>query len=284
MGRKWLRLNGPAENFSCPEGGVDFGGRQIIGTRAEQEDCYGVIPPAEFCGERHDLLAIVADGMGGHVGGKIASTTAVDIFAKQFLISSYDSDPARLWDALETANRQVSVSIAESDGQLDGMGTTLVGVLLRGLSLRWISVGDSPLYLFRDGELQQLNETHTNAVTLDQQAREGIISEEEALSNSERKFLNSALIGEELYHVDDSGLFDLLAEDVLIAATDGIQSLSDEQIGETVQVCRGRDSSAIAEGILNRVRSEDHPRQDNTSVVVITTPGKIPDIQSLEPA
>ena len=257
------------EDLTSQEAEIDFAGRQIIGTRAGQEDCYGVIPPNELGGAKDDLLVIVADGMGGHAAGEVASSIAVDVFADQFLGSSHDIDPARLWDALETANNSISDKIKSSEGKLKGMGTTLVSVLFRGFSMRWISVGDSLLYIYRSGKLEQLNEVHTYAKSLDELAKEGVISEEEAKSDSERNVLNAALIGDELYHVDDSDVFDLIPGDIIIAASDGINTLSDELIVEAITSHFKDSAASIAEGLLDRINSENKPRQDNATVVVL---------------
>ena len=228
-----------------------------------------MIPPNELGDDKDNLLVIVADGMGGHAAGEVASAIAVDVFADQFLNSSHDIDPARLWDALETANGKISEKIDSSNGELKGMGTTIVSVLIRGYSMRWISVGDSPLYLYRSGKIEQLNEVHTYAKSLDELAKEGVISEQEAKSDSERNVLNAALIGDELDHVDDSDLFNLIPGDVIIAATDGIDTLSENQIVESMESLIGEGAELIAENILNQVKSQNRARQDNATVIVI---------------
>lgn len=258
-----------AEDLTSSVSGIDFAGRQIMGTREGQEDSYGVIPPNELGDDNNNLLVIVADGMGGHAAGEVASTIAVDVFADQFLNSPHDIDPARLWDALEAANKRIGEKIDSSSGELKGMGTTMLSVLIRGYSMRWISIGDSPLYIYRSEKIEQLNEVHTYAKSLDELAKEGVISEEEAKSDSERNVLNAALIGDELYHVDDSDLFELIPGDVIIAATDGINTLSDKEIAESIKSIINEGAEVIAENILNHVKSQKKARQDNATVVVI---------------
>ena len=121
--------------------GRDFAGRQILGTRAMQEDCYGVVPRAEFDGGTRDLFLVVADGMGGHAAGEVASSLAVDTFAETFLESGTACDAGRLWDCLEEANRRIGREIEARGKSIEGMGTTLLAVLLRDTSVRWMSVG-----------------------------------------------------------------------------------------------------------------------------------------------
>jgi serine/threonine protein phosphatase PrpC len=110
----------------------DFAGRQIQGARKVQEDSYGVVPRVEFDGGPADLFLVVADGMGGHAAGEVASSLAVQTFAKTFLDSGTACDAGRLWDCLEEANRRIARELATRGKAVEGMGTTLLAVLLRG--------------------------------------------------------------------------------------------------------------------------------------------------------
>jgi serine/threonine protein phosphatase PrpC len=82
----------------------------------------------------------------------------------------------------------------------------------------------------------------------------------------------SALIGETIYEVDDPRPVNLMAGDVLIAATDGIETLTGEEITAVVSSLHAQDASALADGLLLAVQSRQFPKQDNTTVVVVRIP------------
>lgn len=252
--------------------GRDFAGRQSQGAREVQEDSYGVMPRVEFAGAPDDLFLVVADGMGGHAAGEVASSLAVQTFAETFLESGTACDSGRLWDCLEEANRRIARELESRGAAVQGMGTTLLAVLLRGHSVRWMSVGDSPLYLVRGHELHRLNRIHSKATELAEKVQAGEITEEQARTDPTRHTLLSALIGEAIYDVDDPPPVDLMAGDVLIAATDGIETLTHEEIAAVVSSLREADASALAEGLLQAVQSKQFPKQDNTTVVVVRMP------------
>lgn len=251
----------------------DYAGRQIRGARAVQEDSYGVVPRAEFGGDLRDLFLVVADGMGGHAAGEVASSLAVNSFAETFLESGTACDAGRLWDCLEEANRRIGREISARGSEVQGMGTTLLAVLLRGTEVRWISVGDSPLYLISGGKIKRLNQIHSKAAELAKQVEQGLITESEASQDPERHVLVSALIGEAIYDVDDSPPLAVKAGDFLIAATDGLDTLSQEEVFAVVSSLSEGDAATVAEGLLQAVESREAPKQDNTTVVVVRLPG-----------
>lgn len=250
--------------------GIDYAGRQIRGSRELQEDCYGVVPREEFGGEESDLFVVVADGMGGYAAGEVASGLAVETFAQSFLQWDAGCDAARLWYCLEEANRRIQAEITSRGEAVEGMGTTLLAVLKRAGRLHWISVGDSPLYLLRGGRLLRLNELHSHAAELAEQVSRGEITAEQAATDPARHTLNSALIGETIYHVDDSPPVPLECGDVILAASDGIHTLADAEIESiTERESQGESAGAIAEAIINAVVEKQKRSQDNTTLVVI---------------
>ncbi len=221
-----------------------YAGRQSRGARSNQEDAYGVVPPADLGGGK-TLLAIVADGMGGHAAGEIASGLAVQGFVDGFFEDEAGEDASRLWEGLEEANRRIGTAV-RGRTDLAGMGTTLVAVLIREGSVRWISVGDSPLYLIRSGSLRRLNVLHVNTNGLD-----------------------SAVIGERLFQVDEDTPLSLLPGDSLLVASDGLNTLTEEEILSVFAQTPGSQAAAQAVGLLHAVEARARPRQDNTTVIVI---------------
>ncbi len=247
----------------------DFAGRQIQGRRPCQEDSYGVIPRSEFGGGPQDLFLVVSDGMGGHAAGDLASRVAVQTFAGTFLESRSDSDPGRLWDCLEEANRRIRREQDIRGPSVEGMGATLLAVLLRGRAARWISVGDSPLLLVRNGKAGRLNRIHSMAAELAEKVAAGRITEEQARRDPSRHVLVSALIGECIYEVDDPPPVILERGDILIAATDGLDTLHETEIAGIAASRQKEDAAAIAEALLQAVEMKAKPGQDNTTVVVV---------------
>ena len=106
-------------------------------------------------------FAVLADGMGGHAGGAVASR----MVCENFLSAAADhsgSTSDRLMAGLRAANDAVATKIEESP-LLAGMGSTVVGAAFGPGGMQWVSVGDSPLFLFRRGEVAVLNEDHSLA-------------------------------------------------------------------------------------------------------------------------
>ena len=246
-----------AEGTMSLKAELDFAGRQSVGTRANQQDAYGVVPPEDLGGGR-TLLAVVADGMGGHAAGEIASETALQAFVDGFFVDALSDDGSRLWAGLELANTRIGQLVAQRPS-LRGMGTTVIAALFRDDSIRWISVGDSPLYLFRDGVIRRLNKLHVDLP-------EGF---EEQVVASPHVELASAIIGERLFEVDDDAPFALVSGDLVIMASDGLNTLSESELVACVKGYSSATAAASADALLRAVESHHLPRQDNTTVIVI---------------
>lgn len=136
-------------------------------------------------------LLAVADGMGGHAAGEVASAVAIASLAPLDEDAPGTDLLGALRDAAEAANRHVSEMVA-SDSALQGMGTTLVAVLFAGSRLGLLHIGDSRAYLLRDDELTQITHDHTLVQSL---VDEGRISAEEATSHPQRSMITRALDG-----------------------------------------------------------------------------------------
>jgi serine/threonine protein phosphatase PrpC len=240
--------------------GLNYAGRQSQGERPNQEDAYGVVPPEEM-GDDNALLAVVADGMGGHAAGEIASELAVQAFVDGFFDADSIDDASRLWSGLEAANTEIG-KMVQTRPDLSGMGTTLLAILIRDGTARWISVGDSPLYLFRDGSLQRLNRLHVEESTVGP----------DDLSPSRPGVLASAVIGERLYEVDDQAPVNLVLGDLLVAASDGLNTLSEAEMVRLFVDSPQQSAASHAEALLTAVEASGRPRQDNTTVLVMLQP------------
>lgn len=250
------------------------------GARQRQEDAAALWPGPAMAvpAFEHDapeegrLVAVLADGMGGHAGGALASQTVCARFLATFAAKS-----AAVTDRLEAAmwaSNKAIMEIVTANRALDGMGSTLVGAAFGTDGLEWVSVGDSPLYLWRGGELVLVNEDHSLAPLLDQLAAAGKMTESEALADPRRHMLRSAITGSEIE------LFDLpvrplalLPGDCVIIASDGIHTLDDSEISRIVAAYRTDGPEAIASALVRTVDSLRDPHQDNVTVVAVAVLG-----------
>ena len=240
------------------------------GKRAYQEDDYGIL---EFsrAPDQAELLLVLADGMGGERGGAVASKLAIRHFIASFKSSSADAIPQRLNDALEQANQTIADEVAARPFELTGMGCTLLAAVLSDMELYWISVGDSPLWILRDGQLTRLNQDHSYRAVLAQQVAAGELTPEAAQRHPYQNALLSAVTGAALNMIDlTNEAYALHDDDQILLASDGLLTLSEEAIAEQlVQSKPGR----ICQRLLTAVAAADHPYQDNVTIVLARKAG-----------
>jgi serine/threonine protein phosphatase PrpC len=221
-------------------------GDQHQGARPYQEDCWALRPLADG-----SLLAVVADGMGGHAGGAVASKVVVESFVHAV------EQGGGLSDGLQDANAAVGKRAAATP-ELAGMGATLVAAQVRGDEVRWISVGDSPLFLVSAGRIERLNADHSMVPQIEAMVKRGLITEEEAAVHPARHTLREAVMGEPLTLID-KGSRRLGPDAKLLLCSDGVQTLSEKQIeGVVLKSVRG---------LIEAVLAAEELHQDNVTVV-----------------
>lgn len=214
------------------------------------------------------LVAVLADGMGGHAGGAIASRTVCENFLET-CVGHAGQNRDRLVAGLEAANEAIAAMVKTSPG-LSGMGSTLVGTVFGADGLEWVSVGDSPLLLYRRGEIAVLNEDHSLAPELDRMAAAGHISEEQARRDPRRHMLRSAVTGDDLDLVDVSRMpLRIEPGDYVILASDGLQTLETSEVERIVTAYAPDGASAVAGALIRAVEAIRDPHQDNTTVVAV---------------
>ena len=237
------------------------------GKRAYQEDSHKVFGINNQSG----VSFVVADGMGGHAAGDLASQTLVQEFEKIFASKDLNgSDAVLLEDALENGNRAIS-NIVQKNSSLEGMGSTYVAGFCIGGNLYYISVGDSPMYLIRDNKIKQINQDHSLAPVLKQKVLEGRITQQEADTHPNKNALLSSVTGEDIAEVDfQKDGFKLHKNDVIIVASDGVQTLKEVEILNIVQnwIDKGANE-VLSDMLVEAVMSKNNPKQDNTTVVTI---------------
>lgn len=220
-------------------------------------------------------FVVLADGMGGHAAGEIASSILVtEVFAElKFKLADLKKHerhiPAILKSAAMTSNACIRDYVSENPRNY-GMGATLIAPLLVEDRMYWISVGDSPLYLQRNGKMRQLNEDHSMAPEIDRMVASGLLSPEEGLHHPDRNCLRSVLLGDSVAKIDcPDEPFRVQEGDIILAASDGLQSLTDAEISAVILENEDRSATEIAFALLTTVNTLNDPDQDNISISVI---------------
>jgi protein phosphatase len=220
--------------------------------RAVNEDVVAyVIPGENDIGAAHGALALVADGMGGHAAGDVASRIAAETVVR--LYYAMDGPPLDvLAHCLAVANQAI-YEHSLSDPACAGMGTTCTALAFRDGAAFLAHIGDSRAYLWRDRKLHQISEDHSLVAEL---VRRGELTSEEAACSPQRHIIVRALgtgtISEPSIWLEG---MQLVADDVFVLCSDGLTDLVDDAtIGDTVarlapfDACRALVDYALAAG------------------------------------
>jgi len=183
-------------------------------SRRFNEDFFGV--------DNERRLYLVADGMGGHGHGEIASRLVVQ--SVRDAMPAGEAGARQLQGAIERANREVLAAV-ERDRSLEGMGTTLVALQLHGDSAIVAHVGDSRAYRLRDRQLKLLTSDHT---WVNEQINAGNISESQALTHPFKSVITRALGGDTNVQVDTTEV-ELEPGDVYLLCSDGLTGMVPEE-------------------------------------------------------
>lgn len=232
---------------------TSFGSRTDIGClRDHNEDSLVVTPP----------LFAVADGMGGHAAGEVASEIAVRVLSE---LAPEHPDVEALGRAIEEANRAVIQAAREGRG-LQGMGTTMTAAMLEGERLVIAQVGDSRAYLLHQGKLQQLTRDHSLMADM---IEAGQLTPEEARTHPQRSVITRALGSDAHLHPD---IYEINVEtgDRLLICSDGLSGMIfDDQIENTLR--RVQDPQRCASQLVNEaIAAGGH---DNVTVIVADVTG-----------
>lgn len=229
-----------------------FCGKSDIGkVRQLNEDFYLIEAPH---------LAIVADGMGGHAAGEIASkmaTRSVMTFLDEH--DTIDEDILRL--SIMKAN-EIVYHASEVNRNYNGMGTTMIICYEKDGIIHWAHVGDSRFYLYRDGKLHQITQDHSFVGELE---RSGQITKEEAETHPKRNLLMRAIGADSEIEVD-TGSFPLLEEDIILLCSDGLTNMVPEsEIGVSLKMHR-EDLEALPAELIDR--ANENGGNDNITVLL----------------
>lgn len=239
--------------------------RQIIGRREYQQDSYQVFSnnDAKNITATYRHIICIADGMGGHSHGELASQLASGCFVDTLKNCEIISDKS----LNETVTNMTNAIAEEAISQdiFDTMGTTLLGCVIFKEELSWVSVGDSPLYLFRDEQLIRLNDDH---------------SEKPDEGSSTANMLNNGQYRETASHILRSAITqrpppiidisrtDLRRGDIVLLATDGIESISTNDISDICFKLSNNNSESVCNALINEILRKDYAHQDNTTIAI----------------
>lgn len=210
--------------------------------------------------ERKGWLYAVADGMGGHAAGDVASQQAIATLFQEYYADPSTDIAKSLQRAFQTANEVIHEQ-ASTDQTKAGMGTTLVAAVIREDQLYVANVGDSRAYLIRDGKAQQLTRDHS---WVDAQVRSGLLTAEEARQHIYRSIITRAL-GTKPQVKTDIFPHKLRPNDAILLCSDGLSNeVDDDTIGEIIS----REQPQAAADELTRQAKESGGHDNITAVVV----------------
>lgn len=205
-------------------------------------------------------LFIVADGMGGHAGGKLASTTATKAFVKSVQKSTSEDVSEILTYAVTKANEEVIKKAKKSE--LEGMGTTLVAATVIEDKLYVANVGDSRLYVITAGEIKQVTKDHS---LVEEMVRLGELEPSKARTHEKKNVITRAIgVADEVKA--DIFKVSLKEEQTILLCTDGLTNMvTDDDIRKIVVT--GRDVIEKAENLIGEANKNGG--KDNITVVLI---------------
>jgi PPM family protein phosphatase len=252
---------GPDTDPVLPASGTETATRVVAAGVSDAGRVRAVNQDAHWSGEvaTKGFLAVVADGMGGHQTGEVASEQAVGTFRAK-LASIRAHPPAALARAVQAANLAVH-ALATERPEHQGMGTTLTALLIDDQVGLVGHVGDSRAYRLRAGALVQL--THDHSWVADR-VRQGLLSTEEARRHRWRNVITNALGAGPRFRLD-LGTFEVRAGDRFLLCSDGVSMLVSE--GLIAQILERLPPRAAAEALIAEANDRGSP--DNVTAVVV---------------
>lgn len=250
------------DNKSFPIGktlSVDIGNAQTIGTREKQDDSFAASV------KEYGVMAIVADGIGGYINGKLASQITVETFLDEFEkrdvtdnLTYYFQKSAML------SNERIRDEFGDTKG-----GTTVVSVVMKDDKMFWTSVGDSNIAVFRSGRLIMVNRKENVKNWLEDQYYAGAVRKEEVLSNSSDMRLVNYLGYDGFKKADESDRpIYLKKKDKVLIYSDGVELLG--QIELERMLSRRVHPQKIADAIIDAVDAHKKKKKDNATIVILS--------------
>ncbi|MCD8345526.1 MAG: serine/threonine-protein phosphatase [Oscillospiraceae bacterium] len=251
----------PKEYLSVPQ----VGKLHNQGARSAQQDGF-TVSPADAASSM-GVLAIVADGMGGLEDGDKVSQKAVETALNTFVANTGEKYEALMWKMVVETNKAVNKMLGSS--KIGKCGSTMVAGLIRQGKFMWFSIGDSRIYLWRDGSLIQLNREHIYRHDLELKVANGSGTLDAAFGAKDGSSLTSFFGRGELTHVDmPAEPLDIHGGDRYILMSDGVyNALSYEELVSCIATTNTAEETAEALG--KAVAAKAYSNQDNYTAVVL---------------
>lgn len=237
-----------------------------VGRREEQQDsfCLSDIYDKDVLTKK-GLLAVVADGMGGLEGGAAISKLVCNTFLRSYTKHEEINNPVEfLYDTAAAAENAVEKYVKQKN--VEG-GSTLVAVLIKNGKMDYLSVGDSHIYLLRDGNLKQLNREHNFGEVLKEKAARGEVDKNEPYVNPQRHAL-TAYIGMGSFDIVDrnSKSIVLVPGDKIFLCSDGVYNALKP---EAIIAAMSGDAVSAAKRMEQEITAKNFSQQDNFTGVII---------------
>ena len=244
--------------------GIEVSSQSDIGcVRQNNEDSFGYWEP-EDDGQflRKGRLAVVADGMGGYEGGQEASRLAVETLVAVYRGFGGGDPQTALVEALQAAHQQIR-QYSFAHPELRGMGTTCTAAAIVQNALYYVHVGDSRLYLIRDGQITRVTRDHSYVGRL---VESGMISPEEAETHPQRNILTAALGTNPDLIMDSPGQPEpLRSEDAIVICCDGLWGLVHDR--EILEAVENNSAEQAGRKLIELARERGGP--DNITVEIL---------------
>jgi len=231
-------------------------------TKKENQDHHIYYLPENSSDKKKGILLAVADGMGGHSGGEIASKLAIDVLKETYYSDSLSVVSQSLEKAFLKANEEV-IATGSNDINLEGMGSTMTAVVLRKNKMYFAHVGDSRGYIIYQNEISQFTEDHSYVASL---VKAGVITEEEAINHPDDNIITRAIGIESDLKIDTSEKHEKLQKNqYILICCDGLYKVvSNEEIVNAVYQYQVPDD--ICEKLVKKANENGGP--DNITVLV----------------
>jgi serine/threonine protein phosphatase PrpC len=209
-------------------------------------------------------VVAVADGMGGHAAGEVASRIAITTLAREseiFAQNGIDLDSADdIYSSTISSIDAIIAAFADENPQFAGMGTTLSALFLRGNAVAALHIGDSRIYRLRGNSIEQLSTDHT---VIQELLTQGTITEADVATHPQRSVLTQVLMGDGRNEPSLS-IYEVKADDRFILCSDGLNSvLSDKEIKS---IAKGKARGAAVDALIDAAYINGAP--DNVTVIV----------------
>ncbi len=259
-----MEFNNDNYGFYDENSAFEVSVRSIIGTREDQQDS------AALDMKYDSGVVVLCDGMGGHSGGKLASTLAVRKTVEEFEKSSNIAIPDRLLKLLDSIDSDV-YNLKDNDGTPLKAGTTYTAVYILKKTLFWASVGDSRIYIFRGGESACVTKDHNYKLKLDEQLAENKISLDDyrsKIADGQALISYIGIGGLELIDINRES-FAVYKNDKILLMTDGLYKALNESTVSNI-ISNFKNISEATDALIKKAeRAARNGFLDNTTIALI---------------